>query len=508
MNLKDQIRVWNDMEDYDSIINCLQDLDEDQITPELVSEVARAYINMGDGNDDDLHRIALEMLESVAEPLAEDHDWNYRMGLVNYLLDREGDAVPYLRHALELKPDDADSKDLLADCMEDLTQPDFDFPFSERVRRTWEEFESQEAQLRTLMQADMAGEKPEVQQADDDDEPGTPIEMCDEILSEAFADSSFELGYDGTKYILTLTADDGPAEVFRLQYFKEHAPESVLKHWTVNVGRQVDTDFTVEVEGRDLNASQVRCWAHWDEDSVQVSLYAEELAPVFEAEQPEQAGWIMSALLDHTLGEMCALDLIDSFEVLSEPQDTQGIPLSNLPAVLTKAGFDLSNDPARITDAEVVYQANEPDRDEDADWRLDITEGVTKCPSVIFGYYEDDDQVMNQFHNDGAVPGFFCWPREAVEGADNEAAVKEFTDKLETAILKNAGSNAVTFIGRATGLYAGYLDFIAWDLEEVLEAAESAMNDLGMADGVFHTFRRQADTLSVVGDDDESADGE
>lgn len=503
MDLMDQIRLWNDMEDYESIVNAIQDLDEDQITPELVSEVARAYINMGDGNDDDLHRMALDMLESVSEPLADDHDWNYRMGLVNYLLDREGDAVPFLRHALELKADDKDAQDLLDDCIQDLSQPDFDFPFAERVQRTWDEFASQEAQLRSMMEADMAGEHFEVEEG----EAETPIELCDQILSGCFADSAFELGYDGKKFLLTLTADDGPAEVFKLQYFKDHAPESVLEHWTVNVGRQVDTDFTVEIEGRDLNASATRCWAKWDDDSVQVQLYAEELAPVFEAEEPEQAGWIMSAILDHTLGEICALDLIDSFEVVSEPRDTQGIPLSNLPAVLSKAGFDLSNDPARLTQTELEYVGQEPSRDEDDDWRLDITEGTTLCPVFMAGYLEDDDTVMNQFHNDGAVPGFLCWPIEAVEGKNQKAAVDTFTEKLEEAILKNAGSNAVTFIGHAVGLYAAYLDFIAWDLEAVLEAAEEAMTDLGMADGAFHTFRREAETLAVIGDDEDGEEG-
>ena len=35
--------------------------------------------------------------------------------------------------------------------------------------------------------------------------------------------------------------------------------------------------------------------------------------------------------------------------------------------------------------------------------------------------------------------------------------------------MREAGAEAVTFLGGATGLYCGYLDFIAWDLPAVLK---------------------------------------
>ena len=43
-------------------------------------------------------------------------------------------------------------------------------------------------------------------------------------------------------------------------------------------------------------------------------------------------------------------------------------------------------------------------------------------------------------------------------------AILDFRDNLRDAILRDAGEEAVTFLGGATGLYCGYLDFIAWDL--------------------------------------------
>ena len=37
--------------------------------------------------------------------------------------------------------------------------------------------------------------------------------------------------------------------------------------------------------------------------------------------------------------------------------------------------------------------------------------------------------------------------------------------------MEQAGDDALTLIGGATGIYTGYVDFIAWDLHAVLNAA-------------------------------------
>lgn len=502
MDVMARIRIMNDLEDYEGIVEAIAELDEDELTPELVSEAARAYLNMAEGRDRDLYAAALQLLESVREPLSEDHSWNYRMGFANYWLDREGDAARYFKKALELMPEDDESQKLLDDCQMRLSMPQFEEPFRERVRETWLRFQEDEAELRSMIQADLASEEPS-DDAEDDETDGV-IQKCDELLSHAFSNSSFELGFNGKKYVLTLTSEDGPAEVFKLIYFKEHAPASILEEWDIEIGRQVDPHFALDIDEAQLTAQDVRCWAEWDEDNVQIALYADAVKPFLDNGLQDQAWWIMSALLDHALGEICAMDLINEFTVLDAPKDTAGIALSALPVVLEKAGFDLSNDPSRITETYTVYES-EPDTDEDADWRLDVVKGYTNCPSILDGYYTGEDYLMNSFHNDGAVPGFFCWPMEAIEGTDKAAAVEEFRDKLESAILKQAGSNSVTFIGRAVGLFAGYLDFIAWDLEEVLEAAEAGFDELNMPAGVFHTFRRDAETIGVVdeGDADE-----
>lgn len=61
----------------------------------------------------------------------------------------------------------------------------------------------------------------------------------------------------------------------------------------------------------------------------------------------------------------------------------------------------------------------------------------------------------------------------------------DFRDGLEAAVMDAAGEDAVTFLGGASGLYCGYLDFIAWDLDSVLTAASEFFRKKRLGMGQF-----------------------
>ena len=65
-----------------------------------------------------------------------------------------------------------------------------------------------------------------------------------------------------------------------------------------------------------------------------------------------------------------------------------------------------------------------------------------------------------------------CYPLAGFKGEKRAEQILQFRDTLQEAIQEHAGDDAVTFLGGATGLYYGYLDFIAWDLPAVLDAAK------------------------------------
>ena len=133
----------------------------------------------------------------------------------------------------------------------------------------------------------------------------------------------------------------------------------------------------------------------------------------------------------------------------------------------------------------------EPDGREDWFLREDTIAGVTTCPEAVGCYFRGDDRIMEEFHQDGAVPGFFYYPLEGIE----RGTILDMRDSLEKDISDRAG-DAVTFTGGATGTDYGYLDFAAWDLDRLLKSAMAVFNERKL-EAAFHSFRRDVSGVAL-----------
>ena len=138
-----------------------------------------------------------------------------------------------------------------------------------------------------------------------------------------------------------------------------------------------------------------------------------------------------------------------------------------------------------------------PDENPDADWRLDIIAGITCCPPFINDYMSAESGCMDDFHADGAAAGFFCYPLDTLRDENGSQKIFDFREKLESALLADAGEDAVTLTGGATGLYCGYVDFIAWDLRAVPNAAQEFFDETDLPWASFHVFRRDVGTVTL-----------
>ena len=94
--------------------------------------------------------------------------------------------------------------------------------------------------------------------------------------------------------------------------------------------------------------------------------------------------------------------------------------------------------------------------------------GSCRLPVLINDYLTARSDMVDEYHKDGIAAGFLLYPLSGFTGEERVKAILDFRDNLRDAILRDAGEEAVTFLGGATGLYCGYLDFIAWDLPAVL----------------------------------------
>ena len=483
MTLLEQCQSWHENEEFQKIIAELEALPAEQRTPELDSELARAYNNAASVEDRAYFEKAIALLTPHAEHFKGDHLWNFRMGYSYYYLDREDRALPYFEEALAALPGDADTERMIEGCHKGLSLPLFQRPFRTRVQETWAAFAQAEADLRALMDSD----------ADCGEE---LIAHVEEILRIAFDDVAFELGKGGAKYELILTPESIRTKLFSLVYFASLAPASVREHWDIRVGRTASLGFALRTNDYSVEMEDVAVWFTQEGEGIALTLYCEKLLPLLR-EDEDRAWWMLSTIVDQALGEISAMRLIHDFEIMDTPKEEPSITLACLPKALSEAGFSLDSDAEDYLEHSYLAYEREPDTSAETDWRLDVYTGSTRLPALLSAYMENDATLVNMYHADGIAAGFLAYPLpEDLHGKSEE--ILDFRDTLMEAITETAGADAVTFLGGAMGTGCGYLDFIAWDLRAVLDAAVHFLTETTLPWALFHSFRRDANPIYLL----------
>ena len=366
----------------------------------------------------------------------------------------------------------------LAEACSSLALPRFAKNFRQRTKEAWAAFMAIEAELRQIMDTDkMHGRGEEL------------IAKCSSALELALDSPAFELGFNGEKYELILSAEGNRARLFTLVYFQRHAPEAVLAHWNVFAGRQPSEGFSLRAGEIQVQAEDVQAWAEKREEGISLTLFCEKLLPLMK-ENEDKMWWMLYTLTVQVLGEVSAIALISELNLAEEPKEGPSVRLSHLPQTLRDMGYTLWDDAQSYLDNSYIAYELEPVEDEEADWRLDIFAGSARLPVLINEYLCGESDTMDDYHKEGAAAGFLCYPLAGFRGEDRAARILQFRDALQEAVWKQAGEDAVTFLGGAAGLYYGYLDFIAWDLPAVLDADGEFFAGTDLPWGGFHVFRR------------------
>ena len=498
MDILKQCQKWHENNEHHKIIEALEGIEER--TPEMDSQLARAYNNEADHRTPEgraMLKKAIALLKPHEEYFEGDYYWNFRMGYSYYYLDQEGKALGYFEKALEARPDDEDTMQLIDGCKKGISLPQFSECFRERTESTWKDFAQQEAQLRRMMDEDK-----------DHTRGQELVDRVEGILNQAFDEISFEMGVGGEKYELILTPEGDKVKLFELVYFQKHAPKEVLEHWNILVGRQPIRNIGLRTDdGWDISGEDVQIWLEQQgKNSFALSAYCEKLLPMLEEEEG-RAWWMLTTLTDQVLGEIPHMRYIDSFDVLEAPRAEPSIPMSQLPDKLKEKGANLSTDPEAYLNSYLGYKM-EPNKDPDADWRLDVMVGSTNCVPIINGYLDADNDFMDALHADGAVAGFFCYPLDTLREEEGTDKIFDFRDKLEEVFATGDGPEVLTLTGGATGLFCGYVDFIAWDIRTALQMAKEFFEDSEIPWASFHTFRREAGTVNLKTPPEEEPDDE
>ena len=493
MDLLKQCQLWCEQGEGQKIIDALEAIPSENRTPEIDSELGRAYNMIADDEHPEFYEKALALLLPHEDYFQGDHCWNYRVGSAYYYLDQEGPALRYFEKALEARPGDEDTQEYIDDCRSRLALPRFEQNFRERTQASWAAFSAIEAELRQIIDTDKTRRRGE-----------ELMEICGNALKIALGYTSFELGFNGEKYELILSPEGHRSLLFPLVYFQRHAPAATREHWDILVGRQRTEGFMLRSGDLEVRTEDVQMWAEETENrQVSLVLYCQKLTPLLK-EDPDRVWWALSMMVDQVLGEVSAIAFVAGFDVYAQPKDEPAMLLSELPELLQSKGFALWDDGGDYLKESYLAYELEPVEDPEADWRLDVYTGSTRLPVLINDYMSAHSDTVDEYHKNGIAAGFFCYPLENFTGEERSRAILDFRDDLRDAIQNEAGEDAVTFLGGATGLFCGYLDFIAWDLLPVLNAAKAFFEESGLPWAQFHAFRRNVGGVPLLETAEES----
>lgn len=371
---------------------------------------------------------------------------------------------------------------------DDMSMPLFERPFRTRVREGWENFLKDEAKLRQMIDKKADSER--------------IMKQLDTLLSSVFKEVYAEVGFNGEKYDLILNLEGDWSRLFSLTYFKSHAPEEVLEHWNILVGRQARgeklADYQLNIRGIIVCARDIQVWTEWTGSEAKVYIYCEKLISLLKEKEGE-AYWIAYIMLDYAIGELAEMKYISELEVLSAPYEGRAMTLEELlPHFMDRLSFgkDELFNAERYCQLYCGYQMK-PNEDADDGLRGDVFTGSTCFLSLLNEFFRAETRIMDTFHKDGIVAGYFCYPLYGFKGDDRGAQILDFRDNTADRIENLAGSDSFTYIGGATGIYYGYLDFIAWDLKSVVNAAISVFEKSDMDWVIFKSFRRDTDSITL-----------
>ncbi len=369
-----------------------------------------------------------------------------------------------------------------------ISLPQFQNPFREKVSACWEIFSKGEAKLRQLID----------QKADSE----SITAQLDALLTPAFDTVYAEVGFNGEKYDLILNLEGDWSRLFALNYFQKKAPESVLQYWNILIGRQSHgqnmENYQLRINDNTVCAGNIQLWTAWENQKAKVCLYCKDLVPLL-SERENEAYWFAYVMLDYAVGELAEMKYIDELEILRAPYGQPALTLVQLMPHFMQQ-LDLSRDELfdanRYCELYCGYQMK-PDEASQDGLRTDVFAGSSCFVYLLNEFYSGENRIMDTFQADGIAAGYFCFPLYGFEGDNRGAQILDFRDDAAEMIEKTAGQDSFTYIGGASGINYGYLDFIAWDLNTVLDAAVSVFEKSGIDHVMFHSFRRDSDSITL-----------
>ena len=461
---------------------------------------------------------ALLHLEISFRLRPDDINCNFHLAEVYRLLEQEPKALEHYQRLLELNEDD-EMSELIDDemneviiehiklCLLKLSQPHFQESFKQRVERTWKIFEEQEEVVRQLID--------EYETIEDEYEleeffRNELLPVIDRILTIEIQNPYFESKKENGKYHLYLSTMGFYERIPLYAYFISKMPESLHQYWNIELGLPMKDELKMYINEEVIQGNEFSLWVEEVDEELSVSMFSEKLVSSIK-EDEMRAYALMLKLIIETLGEVAVAILKEvqgvDFKLLRKPlkigersSENQAISLYELQETLEEKGYIVLNDLEKYLQLTCSYEKEPKEMDDDWQFRDDIKYSLNRMPELeLFAYEDNDSSIFDAFYSMGVVTGFFSLPAEKFMKNDMESMkqLEELVQSLLAYIEENAGSDVITIIGKSVGVYCVYIDFIAWDINVVLETAHNFFKETEFDWVNYHSYRADTNVIRL-----------
>ena len=492
MELLEQCKEWNDNEEYKKVVDALEILPENARTPEMDSELARAYNNLGEPGDYKMFGQALRLLLPYEEYFRGNHRYYFRVAYSYFYLDEHGLALHYFKQALDARPGDEDTIDMMNECVNRLTDGVVEVSMSQKLDFFWEDTQEE------IRKYDKNSKDYHAKVAD----------ITADGIRDIFQKINVNILSDGR--ILELEAGDDKSNVFMLEYIKDTVPDTLRKLFDIKVGispKENIKDIMI-YEDEEYDISELRFFVS---DDRQIIIYADEFDIPLE---------VIEQLFIDIFGEIDLMandfefDIADEDDFNTPTEDTCKIVLdynekedflkecvdyNGLRDRAKSKGFRLGTSAKEYLKMYSGYQLQSIEED----IREDIYIGTTCLSSLISEYISsgpfDIMPIMDELCRNGVMAGFFCFSIEGGEltnsSLEYEFEIMNIRNQLMEYILneldKLGKTKDIAFLEGATGKICGYLDFLIFgSFMDIMNAACEFFEEKNIKLAGYKTFRK------------------
>ncbi len=491
----DHLNTWISEKRYPKVIDAVEAIPAEMRNPELNLRLGLSYMCTADFGTlegrQQLQKAAelLEPIQPVADDLQDPFLWYYTMGCILSFQERLLEAQPYIQKAYGLDSNRADVADMVELCRRAADRPKARWTFREGVQKAWDAFTQRQPEILQQLAKEQTGRCSDKLER-----------MVARSMTNAFSEPKLSVWKTAGKPWIVFDATVSNIGILQIQALLRQAPAAVREVWDFQIGPLPDK-----------RSREVRIYLR-KYGEMPVQLYEDASGEIVSAKLMEIPIVLTGA--QYQVYSMMFPDFQEAFRyirkvlgalpfwrlahvITREMHPGQTVPLRDLVQTLAEHGLDCSETSASKVLPPLPYERSKRARVKA--WRGMQESGEHRYPELLDTIDDRYLYFSNDTVQDGVEGGYLVWPIQNGTSRKGQAQTVQFQKELQTRLLEEAGEDCLTPLGRGADPYFAYLDFVAWDLQPVLEAAADLLQDAGLPWAVYRPYRDTDPPTSLFG---------